>query len=125
MTKSNELVASPDSADSPSVKSARRVLEILEYFAQGVARATVMQVANSLAYPQSSTSALLSSLATLGYLKFDLSDRTYSPTLRVMLLGSWLQDELFTQGSLVAVMERLRQQTSLTVMIGLRQGNHR
>lgn len=110
--------------DSPTVKSARRVLEILEYFAQGVREATVMEVANALVYPQSSTSVLLSSLATMGYLRFDPARRTYAPTLRVMLLGSWLQDQLFGQGSLISVMERLRQRTGQTVMIGLRQGIH-
>ncbi len=124
MENKSELKVSPDSSESPTVKSARRVLEILEFFAQGVGKATVMQVANALAYPQSSTSALLSSLVNLGYLRFDAGDRTYSPTLRVMLLGSWLQDELFSQGSLVAIMERLRQRTGHTVMIGLRQGIH-
>lgn len=111
-------------SQSSTVKSARRTLEILEYFSQGIRRASVMQVANALVYPQSSTSVLLSTLETLGYLQFDEADRTYSPTLRVMLLGSWLQDELFGQGSLVAVMERLRQRTGQTVMIGLRQGIH-
>jgi DNA-binding IclR family transcriptional regulator len=111
-------------SDTQTIKSARRVLEVLEYFAQGVPGATVTEIANALAYPQSSTSVLLSSLATLGYLKFDADGRRYSPTLRVMLLGSWLQDELFGQGSLVAIMERLRQRTGQTVMMGLRQGIH-
>lgn len=116
--------SSADPAANPTVKSARRVLEILEYFAQSVREATVVEVANALAYPQSSTSVLLASLATLGYLRFDAGRRTYSPTLRVMLLGSRLQDELFGGGSLVSVMERLRQRTGQTVMIGLRQGIH-
>jgi DNA-binding IclR family transcriptional regulator len=110
--------------EPPTVKSARRVLEVLEHFAQGVPKATVMQVANALAYPQSSTSVLLASLVNLGYLRFDPADRSYAPTLRVMLLGSWLQDQLFGHGSLVAAMERLRQRTGQTVMIGLRQGIH-
>ena len=110
--------------ESNTVKSARRVLEVLEYFAQGVRKASVMQVATTLAYPQSSTSVLLSTLTTLGYLRFDPTDRSYCPTLRVVLLGAWLQDELFGQGSLVTVMERLRQRTGQTVMIGLRQGIH-
>ena len=110
--------------ESATVKSARRVLEILEYFAQGVARATVKQIAGDLGYPQSSTSMLLSSLVKLDYLSFDPEDRCFSPTLRVMLLGSWLQDRLFAQGSLVASMERLRLRTNQTVMIGLRQGVH-
>ena len=111
-------------SEPSTVKSARRVLEILELFSQGLRKATVMTVANALTYPQSSTSVLLSSLATLGFLRFDPTDRTYSPTLRVMLLGSWLQDELFGQGSLVAVMEQLRKRTRQTIMIGLRQGIH-
>jgi DNA-binding IclR family transcriptional regulator len=110
--------------DRPTVKSARRVLEILEFFAQGRREATVMEVADALAYPQSSTTALLSSLATLGYLRVDAARRTYRPTLRVMLLGSWLQDELFGQGSLVGAMEWLRQRTRQSVMLGLRQGIH-
>ena len=101
-------------SEPSTVKSARRVLEILELFSQGLRKATVMTVANALTYPQSSTSVLLSSLATLGFLRFDPADRTYSPTLRVMLLGSWLQDELFGQGSLVAVMEQLRKRTGQT-----------
>ena len=100
-----------------TVKSARRVLEILELFAQGLRQATVMDVANALTYPQSSTTALLSTLTTLGFLRFDPTDRTYSPTLRVMLLGSWMQDELFGEGSLVATMEHLRQLTRQTPFI--------
>ena len=75
-------------SEPSTVKSARRVLEILELFSQGLRKATVMTVANALTYPQSSTSVLLSSLATLGFLRFDPTDRTYSPTLRVMLLGA-------------------------------------
>lgn len=108
----------------PTVKSAKRVLEILEHFAQGVSKATVMEIANALAYPQSSTSKLMASLVSLGYLRFDPDGRTFSPTLRVVLLGSRLQHELFGHGSVVSVMERLRQKTGQTVMIGLRQGIH-
>lgn len=120
-----DLATAPAFApESPTVKSAHRVLEVLEYFAQGSGKATVMQIANDLAYPQSSTSVLLASLAKLGYLRFESEDRTYAPTLRVMLLGSWMQDQLFGQGSLVSEMERLRDRTGQTVMIGLRQGVH-
>lgn len=120
-----DVVPCPSSApESPTVKSAHRVLEVLEYFAQGTSKATVMQIAKDLAYPQSSTSVLLSTLANLGYLRFEAEDRTYAPTLRVMLLGSWLQDRLFSHGSLVSEMERLRERTGQTVMIGLRQGVH-
>ena len=108
----------------PSVKSAQRVLEVLEFFAHEQRRATVMQVATALDYPQSSTSMLLATLESLGYLRFEPSDRSYTPTLRVMLLGSWLQDELFGSGSLISAMEDLRRRTGENVMVGLRQGIH-
>ena len=78
-----------------TVKSAQRVLEVLEYFAATRDPATVAEVSRQLAFPQSSTSMLLSSLETLGYLTYDADDRTFRPTVRVMLLGSWIQDELF------------------------------
>ncbi|WP_429401370.1 IclR family transcriptional regulator [Paraburkholderia sp. MM5482-R1] len=110
--------------DKPLVKSAQRVLQLLEYFAHEQRRATVVQVATALDYPQSSASMLLSTLEALGYLRFEPSDRTYAPTLRVMLLGSWLQDELFGSGSLISAMNVLRQRTGETVMVGLRQGIH-
>jgi len=110
--------------EKPSVKSAQRVLALLEFFANEQRRSTVMQVATSLNYPQSSTSMLLATLESLGYLRFDPSDRSYTPTLRVMLLGSWLQDELFGSGSLISAMEDLRLRTGETVMVGLRQGIH-
>lgn len=110
--------------ETPTVKSARRVLEILEYFSEGTKKAKVTEIAGALGYPQSSTSVLLASLERLGYLRFDESVRSYSPTLRVMLLGSRLQDELFSHGSLISEMEALRKRTKHTVMIGLRQGTH-
>ncbi|QRR33991.1 helix-turn-helix domain-containing protein [Hydrogenophaga sp. YM1] len=108
----------------PLVKSAQRVLQLLEFFAHDKRRATVMQVATALDYPQSSTSMLLGTLETLGYLRYEASERTYIPTLRVMLLGSWLQDELFGSGSLISAMNALRERTRETVMVGLRQGIH-
>lgn len=104
------------------VKSARRVLEILELFSGTHQPASVTQIAQRLDYPQSSTSMLLAEMESLGYLQYDREARTYRPTLRVMLLGSWMQDELFGKGSLVSAMEMLRRRTGQAVMIGMRQG---
>lgn len=107
-----------------TVKSAQRVLEVLEYFAATREPAAVAEVSRQLGYPQSSTSMLLSSLETLGYLTYDKDERCFRPTVRVMLLGSWIQDELFGEGSLVSAMDSLRRSTGQTVMVGLRQGVH-
>jgi DNA-binding IclR family transcriptional regulator len=97
------------------VKSAQRTLEVLERFAGTHRAATVAEVARDLGYPQSSTSILLADLARLGYLEQDSISRAYRPTLRVMLLGGWLQDRLIGESSLLRRMERLRARHDVTV----------
>ncbi|WP_439595392.1 IclR family transcriptional regulator [Falsiroseomonas sp.] len=104
------------------VKSAQRTLEVLELFAGTHRAATVAEVARDLGYPQSSTSILLADLARLGYLEQDSESRAYRPTLRVMLLGGWMQDRLLGEGSLLRRMERLRARHDVTVLIGMQAG---
>ena len=89
------------------IKSASRVLEILELFDEGRQEVTVMDVARSLDYPQSSTSELLACLVKQGYLVRDRSARTYRPTARVPLLGAWVQPSLFRHGKLLPMMDEL------------------
>lgn len=107
-----------------TVKSAQRVLEILEYFARTHQPATVAEISRQLEFPQSSTSILLHSLEALGYLIYERAGRSFRPTVRVMLLGSWIQDEIFGSGSLVSAMDSLRRSTGQTIMVALRQGIH-
>lgn len=109
---------------SKVVKSAGRVLQILEYFddVQGVAN--VVEIARALGFPQSSTSILLRSLVSLGYLHYDPSRRTYQPTSRVGLLGSWVEPTLFRGGALVQLMRDLNEATSDTVVLAARNGLH-
>ena len=72
------------------VKSAARVLEIFEYFGDERRALSLKDIVARLAYPQSSTTNLLKSLTTLGYLNYDRATRTYLPTFRVARLGQWL-----------------------------------
>lgn len=109
-------------AAAPVVKSAARVLEVLEHFAVTHVPSTVAEMSRTLGFPQSSTSKLLSSLERLGYLQHDAATRTYRPTLRVLLLGAWLHDDIFGEGSLVSAMDALRRRTGHTVLVGMRQG---
>ncbi len=104
-----------------AVKSARRTIEVLEFFAETHRPASVSEMARHLCAPLSSTSVLLSGLARLGYLEQHPEDRRYRPTLRVMLLGGWLQDRLLGEGSLLRLMDSLRTRTGLTVLIGLQR----
>ena len=107
--------------DAPTAKSARRALEILEFFSARHTAASVAEISDALSFPQSSTTMLLRELTRLGFLERRASDRRYAPTLRVMLLGAWLQDRLIGQGSLLGLMEGMRRRLNLTALIGLQR----
>ena len=102
------------------VKSAGRALQILEYFDDVRHVANVIEISRALSYPQSSTSILLRSLVTLGYLDYDRSARTYRPTNRVRLLGSWIDPYLFHGDALLDLMSELNDETSDLVMLATR-----
>jgi DNA-binding IclR family transcriptional regulator len=105
-----------------TVKSAGRVLEILEYFDDVQQPATVMEVADTLGYPQSSTSALLRSLVALGYLDYDRYKRTYVTSHRVALLGSWVNSDFVSEGSVISLMKELNELTGDTIILATRNG---
>ena len=114
-----------DSSRAESVvKSAKRVLEIFEFFATKQGPATVMEVARELNYPQSSTSALMESMRSLGYLSYDRYSRQFNPTLRIAFLGAWMQDNMHDQGNLLRLMASLQESTDNTVILGLQNDIH-
>src|SRR6516225_4571403 len=104
------------------IKSAHRALEVLEYFNANRREATVMDIARAMTCPQSSTSELLSCLVALGYLHRDRYARTYRPTARVALLGAWVQPKLFRRGHLLPMLDRLAEETGLTVFLASKVG---
>jgi DNA-binding IclR family transcriptional regulator len=108
--------------DPKKIKSAQRVLEVLEYFNAERQEGTVMDIARTYGYPQSSTSELLSCLVALGYLHRDLRARTYRPSARVAVLGAWVQPELFRKGSLLPMMDDLANESGATVVLAARIG---
>lgn len=89
------------------IKSAKRVLELFEFFAERRRPLAVTDVVNGLEYPQSSASALLKSLTKMGFLDYDRYRRLYRPTLRVALLGGWVLDDLYSRTNLFNLMEEL------------------
>lgn len=107
-----------------AVKSANRVLEILEYFAEVRAPASLTQLAEALALPKSSCLALIGTLEETGYL-YQVHPRVgYYPT------GRWLeQAQVIAQHDPVIhrvspAMEALRDRTGETVILG-KQAGHR
>ncbi len=115
------IVARPEFGDGV-VKSAGRVLEILEFFDDIRRSATVVEVSEALGYPQSSTSALLRSLVKLGYLKHDPYARTYGTSVRVALLGSWVSAEFVREGRVIEMMKELNRLTRDTIILAVRNG---
>ncbi|WGS21267.1 MULTISPECIES: helix-turn-helix domain-containing protein [unclassified Bradyrhizobium] len=105
-----------------SVKSARRVFDVLEFFEEHQRAASAIEVATALKFPQSSTSALMRTMTAFGYLHYDTSRRTYIPTPRVSMLGHWLSPALFTKGRLINLMEDLSAKTGETIMVAVRNG---
>lgn len=107
-----------------TVKSAQRVLDILEFFAEWRQPASVNEISQSLGYPQSSTSVLLKSLKESGYFDHDLRTGMYIPNVRLTLATAWIEEQLYSEQSLLRLMEHVLAQTGHTVMIGKRQGMH-
>ena len=74
-----------------SVKSARRVFEILELFATVRRPWRAGAMSKHLRYPPSSTFALLRSMSAMGYLTFEKKTHTYFPSVRLLHLTWRLQ----------------------------------
>lgn len=91
------------------VKSAVRVIQILEYFDTVRREAGVLEISRALGFPASSTAGILRSLQRLSYLVQD-EQRLYRPTPRVTLLGSWIDPLLAHDGPLMALMSHLSKQ---------------
>ncbi len=106
------------------IKSSKRTLAIFELFAELRRPLRVNELHKRLDLPQSSVSKLLRNLSKLGYLQFDGVNRTYYPTLRVTLLGSWLNDQWFGHDSLLDTMESIRTTLGSSVLLGIQNDKH-
>ncbi|MGS0897345.1 helix-turn-helix domain-containing protein [Burkholderia stagnalis] len=107
----------PDREIGGVIKSAKRVLELFEFFAECRRPLSVTEVVQGLHYPQSSASSLLKSLTKLGYLNYDRHKRFFAPTLRVTLFGGWVQDELFSQSNLSRLLDELHRASGVQAVI--------
>ena len=106
------------------VKSAQRVLELLEFFAEWRRPASVKEICQTLGYPQSSTSVLMKSLTESGYFDHEARTGMYVPNVRLSLATGWIEEHLFSEQSLLRLMERVLSHCGHTVMIGTQQGVH-
>ncbi|WP_334187857.1 IclR family transcriptional regulator [Noviherbaspirillum sp.] len=106
------------------VKSAARAIQVLEFFDTVRRASPVAEVADHFGWPHSSTSALMRSLVSLGYLHFEAGSRTYIPSMRVALLGDWLHGPMLSHGKLSQLLEQLNHATGETVVLAAQNGLH-
>lgn len=106
-----------------TVKSAERTLALLELFSREQQPVTVGQVAKALAMPQPSTTMLLRTLEDLGYLHYDATRRSFSPSIRVALLGSWIDRQFVQAGAIGEALDRLQRTTGETAFLGIQNGS--
>jgi len=102
------------------VKSATRAIEILELFKRVRQPRAMSEIAQALNYPQSSTTVLLKTLVTLGYLHFDRSERLYFPTPKVAALGEWVPRALFGSSRTLDAMRDVHAATGESVSINIK-----
>src|SRR5579864_6351280 len=109
-----KVMAAPQ---SHVVKSARRVLEVLEYFDAENPSATVGDISKKLHYPQSSTSILLRCLRDLGFLYYNRTTRKYRPTSRSALLGCWAEGGAYRGGRMLDLLDAVAKRVGETVVL--------
>lgn len=109
--------------EANKAKTARRVIEVFEYFDGQKRHATVMDIVRRYKRPQSSTSELMASLVEMGLLYKDPVTRSYTPTPRAAILGMQAQPSVVRDGRLWAQMDKLSEETGLGLalmgMVGL------
>lgn len=106
-------------ADSAVIKTAGRVFQVLEYLREQRRAVTVREVSERLGYPKSSALVLLKSMATLGYLRYDLQQRAFFGTARLATLGDWVLDAGYHGGRLMEVVERISRETHETGILAV------
>lgn len=115
---------SPDQGAAPArtIKSAERTLALFELFSHRQRPMTVGEIARDLRMPQPSVSMLVRNLTNMGYLERDRMARTYVPTVRIMLLGSWINRRFTEENHLERRLDDLMRKVGESVMLGIQNG---
>ena len=108
---------------SDAVKSAARVLALLELFDRCQRPLALRDLVEETGYPQSSVAALLATLVSRGYIAHDRRSRLYVPTPQVAHLGSWVNDDgVAAEPLLRKAVAQLHRATGETAVAAVRRG---
>ena len=106
--------------DRASVKSAQRVLEILQLFARRLSPATLGEVTKELGIPKSSCLALLQTLQIEGFIHQFEADGRYYPTGRWLALAQRITEHEPVAPLLRPILLRIREACGETVCLAKR-----
>jgi DNA-binding IclR family transcriptional regulator len=104
------------------VKSAGRVMAILEIFDLERRDLTIGEIVLRLGIPQSSASMLMRSLLRQGYVDYDPVTRAFRPSMRVAMLGGWVLGSPEKLGNVLTLMQQLYDATGETILAGAEHG---
>jgi len=82
----------------------------------------VSELAAVLGIPQSSASMLVRTMVERGYRDWASNSRAVQPTLRLALLGSWLDDQFSNAGGLHDMLSEIALRCEDTVLLGAEMG---
>ena len=105
-----------------TVKSAVRVLAIFEVFESERRSLTISELVERLKIPQSSTSTLMRSLVTKGFVEFEAETRRYRPSVRLAFLGNWVLGSTDVIARIHSLAQSLSDRTGETILIGAESG---
>ena len=105
-----------------TIKSSLRTLALFELFSLEQTPLTIKEISDGLGMPQSSTSMLVKSLVELGYLERNHHSRSYYPTLRILLLGTWMRRQHRRAGQLPLLLGETSKKTGFSTVLAMRNG---
>jgi len=106
-----------------AIKSALRVLQLLEHLDDEQRPLSALDVASAMGWPRSSAWGLLQTLVEAGYLSFDQVSKQYFLSERVPALGLWRFAPLFQEGKVLKLMHEIRAATKARVVLAAHNAN--
>lgn len=99
-------------------------MRVFEIFAQTKRPMRITELAEELGIPQSSASLLIKTLVQGGYVDYSTKGRTVQPTMRLALLGEWLNDQFSNAGGMHDMLTEIAGVCEDTVLLGAEMGIH-
>ncbi|MEM6574282.1 MAG: helix-turn-helix domain-containing protein [Pseudomonadota bacterium] len=106
-----------------TIKSVRRVFEILELFDRHRAPLAAKEIARELDYPLTSAHALLKSMHDLGYANYNAEDWTYTPSRNLVAKIEWVREYLERDSRMLDMITRLNEETRETINLSRLTGD--